>query len=315
MAISPYQDTCFLVNAEPLDLEKKYATDLELVTLPWEEILTSLASAGPTVDAGYASLTDFLTKEANINKQTDDPVVFVYPLYVFKGGGFVTFNSAVPELNQKTINDPATVKKFLSFKIGAPKNSMLQMLLFMLAKKAGMKLSEVRFTDIMYHDGLLAAENGSLDIAAAGVTQRTEAEKRHGRVVLTMDTLGMGDIDGLACKRSTYKRRKKDIEALIKMQFECQQYVLTDLDHHSDTILAYLKDRASTQYTLAEFKKALTHQYFPSGIDEVQKEILSESGKYSIDKHTSLINEYLKEAGIAQSAHPTVKIISVSGSH
>lgn len=128
MGISPYQDTAFLVNAKPLGLEKKYGTRLELLTLSWEEILPAVASAGKTVDAGYASLTDYLTKSENLNSGSDDSVLFIYPLYVFEGYGFVSFNKSVPELNHHSINDPALVKKFLSYKIGVPKSSMGQML-------------------------------------------------------------------------------------------------------------------------------------------------------------------------------------------
>src|SRR5271156_6725848 len=60
MAISPYQDTAFLVNVKELGLEKKYGTKIELLTLPWEDILPAVASAGKTVDVGYASLTMYL---------------------------------------------------------------------------------------------------------------------------------------------------------------------------------------------------------------------------------------------------------------
>jgi ABC-type nitrate/sulfonate/bicarbonate transport system substrate-binding protein len=308
MAISPYQDTAFLVNVKKLGLEKKYGTKVELLTIAWEDILPAIASAGQSVDVGYASLTDYLTKCENLNSASDDPVLFIYPIWVFRGAGFVTFDPNVPTLDRQTVENRLLDKKFLSYKIGVAKNSMNQMVLFMLTQKAGTKFSDVSFTDISLNDGILATENGSLDIAAAGVTQRTEVEKRHGRVVLTMDTFGMGDIDGLACKASVYKKRKKDIEALIRMEFDCKKYVLSDLDHNSETILAYLKDHASTQYSLAEFKHALSFQYFPLSTQDVDKEILSNNGKYSIEKHVANVNAYLKAIGVAKSPRPVPKI-------
>jgi len=311
MAISPYQDTAFLVNVKELGLEKKYGVKLELLTLPWEEILPAIASAGNTVDISYASLTTYLTKSENLNKQGDDPVLFIYPLLVFKGNGFVTFNPAVPELTPENIKDPALVKKFLAFKIGAPKNSMGQMLLYMLAHKAGIKFSDIPIIDTTMNDGLLAAENSSLDVAAAGVPQRTEAIKRHGRVVLSVDTFGVGDIVGLVCKESVYKSRQRDINSLIKMHFDCEKYVLSDLDHHSDTTLAYLRDKASTKYTLPEYKKALTYQYFPLSAKEVSESMVSDKGKYSMAKQTAIVNQYLMSIGAAKSPRPVPKIISL----
>jgi len=116
MAISPYQDTAFLVNAKPLELEKKYGVKLELLTFPWEETLPAIASVGETVDVSYANLTEYLTKSVNLNGQRDDPVLFIYPAYVFNGGGFITFNPEVPDINSQTIKNPSLVRKFLSFR-------------------------------------------------------------------------------------------------------------------------------------------------------------------------------------------------------
>jgi ABC-type nitrate/sulfonate/bicarbonate transport system substrate-binding protein len=310
MAISPYQDTAFLVNAKKLGLEKKYGIKLELLTLPWEETLPAVASAGETVDVSYANMSEYMTNVGNLNK-SDDPVLFIYPLWVFKGSAFITFNPAVPEMNKQTINDPKLVKKFFSFKIGAPKNSSNQMLLFLLAQKAGLKFSELTLVDTPLNDGLLAAENGSLDIAGAGGTQRIEAEKRHGRVVLTMDTFGAGDIDGLVCKESVYRRRRKDIDSLIRIQLDCVNYVLSDIDHHSSTTLAYLREHACTHHTLAEFKRALSFQFFPQSIAEIEKDIIAKDGIYSIERHAAIVNQYLMEIGVTKKPLPVPKLVSV----
>ena len=93
---------------------------------------------------------------------------------------------------------------------------------------------------------MLAALNGSLDGAGAGLPQATETIKRHGRVVLTLDTLDLTDVGGFVCKESTYKKRKKEIESLVRIWYDCTNYVLSDLDHHSKASLAYLKANAST---------------------------------------------------------------------
>jgi len=62
MATSPYQNLALLVTEKLLALEKKYHCPLELITMPWEDIIPALGSAGQTVDVGYVSLTDYLTK-------------------------------------------------------------------------------------------------------------------------------------------------------------------------------------------------------------------------------------------------------------
>ncbi len=130
-------------------------------------ILLAGDSAGNTVEIGYASLTDYLTKSENINKQSDDPVRFIYPLYLVRGTAFVTFNPNVPDLNSQTVTDLLFIKKFLSFRIGAGKASNSQMLLFMLAQKAPKTL---RQCDIRY-GAFVMAILVSLDISMEGLAK------------------------------------------------------------------------------------------------------------------------------------------------
>ena len=312
VAIAPYQELALLVNEKPLGLEKKYGTKIEILTMPWEELLPAVASAGQTIDVGFASLPDYMAKAENLNKNTDDPVLYLFPAWIFRGGGFVAFKNAVPQLNKETIKDPTLVKRFFGFRLGVQKNSCGHMLLWKLAHGVDLKFSQLPIIDSTLNDGLLAAENGSLDAAAAGLTQRTEALKRHGRVVLTMDDMGAVDPGGFVCKQSVYRNRKKDVEALIRMWFDCADYVLSDLDHHSDTTLAYLKANASTQYTLEEFKRALSPEYVPKSVEEAQKEIVSGQGKYSIADIAALCNDYLLDIGATKKPVPLPKIITLA---
>jgi ABC-type nitrate/sulfonate/bicarbonate transport system substrate-binding protein len=297
MAISPYQEIALLVNEKPLGLEKKYSVNLELITMPWEEQLPAIASAGQTVDVGFASLSDYLSKAERINTGQDDPVMYLFPSWTFHGGGFISFNTKVPELDAKNVRDPETVKKFLKYKFGAQKFSPYHMLLWKLANRVGMKLSAVNIVDTTLNEGLLATENGSLDMAGAGLTQRTEAVKRHGRVVLTMDTIGLLDPSGFICKKSVYLKRKKEIDALIHIWFDCTNYVLSDIDHHSDYTLDYLKKNSSTHYTLPEFKAALAQEYVPKSVAEAREKVGTGNSEYSLRSAAKQINEYLVETG------------------
>jgi len=315
VGISPYQDIAQIVNEKNLRLENKYGTKLEFVTMAWDDILPAVASNGRTVDVGFGSLIEWLSKVQNLNGKTDDPVLFIHPAYVFRGGGFISFNKAMPELTRGNINDLATLRKFLSFRFGIQKNNQSEMILYSLARKAGIKPSELHTVDNTINDCLLACEQGSLDASFAGLTQRTEALKRGGRVVLTMDTVGLADVTGFLCKQSTLEKRRKDIESLIKIWYDCSNYVTSDLDHHSDATLAYLKANASTQYTLAEFKRALTQEYFPRTVAESQKEIVSPTGKYSIDRISKEVGQYLVEVGVTKTPPEPPKIISVGAAN
>lgn len=311
VGIAPYADLSILTNAQPLGLEKKYGTKLELLTMPWEDLIPAVASAGRTIDVTFASLSDYLAKEEPLNRKESDPILFIYPTWNFHGGGLITFNRAVPEINAQNVNNPDVIKKFFTFKLGAQKYSCFHMLLWDLASRAGIKLSALSIMDTTVNDGLLAAENGDLDIASAGQSQQVEGLRRRGRIVLTMDTLGLIDMAGFICKESFYREHRREIIALIKMWFDCVNYAFTDLDHHSDTMLAYLNANSSTHFTVDELKAILAREYFPRNAREVESEMVSKRGKCSIEQATLLCNQYLIDTGAIKYAMPVPKIMSL----
>jgi ABC-type nitrate/sulfonate/bicarbonate transport system substrate-binding protein len=311
VAIAPYQDLAMLTVYKKLRLEEKYGTAIKIVTLPWEEIQPSLASAGQTIDVGFGSLIEFLTKYQNVNTDNSDPLVYVFPAYVFKGGGFVTFNKAVPDLDQPPGLTSDQVRKFFSFRIGAQKDSMFDMMIYSLARKSGVAFDKSKLLDTTMGDGLLAAQGGGIDVAAAGMPQRNEALEKGGRLVLSMDQLGFADLTGVITRRSTLERRRHDIENLIRMWFDSVNYVYSDLDQNSAIPIAYLDKTASTKYTPASFKRALEAEYLPRSIAEVNKDIIAPDGSFSIKRISSDISAYLVEQGIAKRPPPTPSPIEV----
>jgi hypothetical protein len=293
IAISPYQDIAMIVNIKNLKLEEKYNIRVDLQTMNWEEILPAVASAGRTVDVGFGSLTEYLTKYENLNKDSKDSILFIYPAYIFKGGGFITFNDAVPELDNSTVINDTLVKHFCGFKIGAQKNSIYEMMLFSLAKRNRIDIKSLKVFDTPLNDGILAAENGSLDIASAGLTQISEALKNNGRLVLNMERLGFADITGFICKKSTLEKRKNEIESLIKMWFESVAYVFEDIEKNSKYSMQYLDKKAATKYTLEQYKTALSQEFFPKSLTETENTIISDKGLFSYQRISSDIIEYL----------------------
>lgn len=306
VAISPYQDIAMIVNIKNLDLEKKYNLEVELHTMGWEEILPAVASAGETIDIGFGSLIEYLTKEENLNKAGDE-VIFVYPIYIFKGGAFIAFSENIPTLNRETLKNKSIIEEFLKFKIGAQKNSVYEMMLYSLSNRAGLSFKDLRVYDTPLNDGILAVESGSLDISSAGLTQKNEALKRGGRIVLTMEDIGFADLTGLVCKRSVYEAKKENIIKLIRMWFECVSYVMKDLDNNSKYSLNYLKRNSSTQYTIKQYKTALSQEYFPLSIEEAKKNIIAENGIFSYKRISQDVSNYLLENKIV-SKRPQIPI-------
>lgn len=294
LAISPYQDLAMIENIKQLGLEEKYNVKIDLVTLPWEEIIPSIGSAGETVDIGFASYVEYITKSENLNKNTKDSILFIYPAYVFAGGGFTTFKKDFQVFDKTTVKDTALLRKFLSYKIGAQKNSMFDMAIYQLANYANVNINDIKLTDIPMSDGILALQSGSLDFASAGLTQRNEVEKQGGKVALSFNTMGFADITGFICKKSVYEKRKKEIESLIKIWYDCVDYILADVDNHVKiATLPYLDKNASTKYTIESYKEAISQEVFPRSIKESKEIIVSDSAHFSATNIYNTVSDYL----------------------
>jgi ABC-type nitrate/sulfonate/bicarbonate transport system substrate-binding protein len=304
LGMAPYQDLAMIVNIAPLGLEKKYGTTIELVTMGWEEILPSVATAGRGLDVGFASYSEFLTKHANLNPPGADPLEFIVPLYVYKGGALVTFGKSIPTLSPATISDASLAKQILNKKIGAQKGSLYEIMIYRLAELNDVKLSSVNLIDTPMDQGFIAAEQGSLDIASAGLTQLTEVLRRGGRAVLTMDDLRFADFTGFVVKRSVLEKRRGDINNLVRMWFDCVAFVYMDLDNNSATSRRYLDSAASTRYSLPEYKNALSQEYLPRSIDEARKEFLSDRGKFPFKEIGQTDVRFLMQTGAVKTPPP-----------
>lgn len=294
LVISPYQDLAMMVNIHPLGLDKKYDTSVKINTIPWQDTLPTLASASGDVDIGFASLAEFLAKEENLNKGSSDPLLFIYPAYVFKGGAFVTFRDDLTAIYRDGHYDKSALKRFLSARIGLSKNTLYQMLVYQFAQQASLPVKVLRIVDIPFDEGLLAAEHGDLDVAAVGLTQLTEAIKRGGRVMFNMDDIGFADITGFVCKRSTLEKKRRHIENVIRMWFDATAFVMANLDHNSAHSLDYLKRNAATRYTIEEYKKALSQEYFPASLPQANADMIREAGKYYFRRLYDAVADFLE---------------------
>lgn len=313
VAISPYQDIAMIVNIKNLNLEEKYGTKVELLSMNWEDILPAVASSGKTVDIGFGSLTEYLTQFANLNRNTKNPVLFIYPAYIYKGGGFMTFNKDIAEINSENIDSLAIIKDFLSYKIGAQKNSIYEMIIYSLAKRANIPFKDVHLYDIPLNEGFLASQgnNPDIDITSAGLTQITEGLKHGGKLVLDIETGGFADITGFICKKETYNKYKNDINNVIRMWFDCSAYVLSDVENNSTYSRQYLNEKAVTHYTIEQYKTALSQEFFPISIDEAEVQIVSDTGIFSYSRISKDIIDYLHDNGIVKDSIPLPSFINL----
>lgn len=293
VAISPYQDIGMVVNLKPMGLEKRYGVNVEFTTLAWEDIVPAIASAGSTVDLGYASLIGYLTKQENLNTGGDDDVLFIYPAYVFKGGGFISFKPEINTLDARALHDREVMQEFFNHRIGAEKNSLFDMMLFKVATGAGIDPASLHIINSGLDNSLLAARNGDLDIASAGLTQLTEARRTNGRLVLSMETADFADITGFVTTRRHLAAHKAQIEAFIHMWFDTVSYVLADPVKNSAYTRDYLNQHGATHYSPEEYAAAVANEFFPRSPEEMSQTLLSPTGRFSMQGIVDSASKFL----------------------
>ncbi len=304
VALAPYQDNAMLVNAKHLGLEGKHGVELNLVSMAWEDIVPAIASAGRTVDVGFGSLTEFLTKYEKLNAGAADPVVFVQPLYVYHGGGFIGFDNVLSPLSAEELKDPEKLREVLRLRVGAQKKSFYEMILYTLAERAGVPVESLSVFDISMNDGLLALQSASIDLSAAGLTQMTEARKRGGRLIIATEDTGFADVTGFICRASVLQEKRASIEALVSMWFESVDYVFSDLSRNSGATLSYLQEKAATRYTVEEFRAALSQESLPRSLRELDEQILAPGSRFDFNRLAREISSYLVRTGAIDSAPP-----------
>jgi ABC-type nitrate/sulfonate/bicarbonate transport system substrate-binding protein len=304
LAIAPYQDLAMIVNAEPIGAAKNHGIDLDLVTLSWENIFPAVASAGPTVDVGFGSLVEYLTKYYKVNSNSSDPLLFVQPLYVYKGGGFVALNPGVEALTKSSIGNSDSVHNFMKLRIGAQHQSLYQMVIYSVARRHQISPNTLKITDISMDNGILALQSNSLDVTSAGLPQITKAKRLGGKVVLSMDDAGFADIVGFICKKSTLESRRPEVEGLVRAWFDSVKYVFSDLPNNSKDSLAYIKKNSSSNYSYVEYKAALDQEFLPSSLKELRHGLLSVDAKFPYSRIATDINSYLLENKVIDKPAP-----------
>ncbi len=293
VAISPYQDLAMLVNIHHLRLPEKYQTPINIITIPWEETYPTILSARSPIDMAFSSFADYLARSTNVNRGSRDPLLFIYPAYIFRGGAFLSFRTNAVMLTRETLLDRDAVNRFLNQRIALQRSTLYEMIIADMARSVGRSLESVNIVDVPFDAGFLAAVNGDVDVAAVGLTQLTEGLNRGGRVVLNMDQLGFADITGFVVRQSVLEARRPEIENLIRMWFESVDYVFTDIDQNSRVSLEYLVRHAATRYTLESYKTALSQEYLPRSLSEARQEIIDGGGRYDARQIYEVMSSFL----------------------
>jgi hypothetical protein len=87
--------------------------------------------------------------------------------------------------------------------------------------------------------------------------------------------------------------------------------VFSDIDQNAQYTLAFLNEKSATNFTLDGFKEALSHEYFPTSVDEAQRELINETGKYSVRRISKSVVDFLVREHLLEKAPPPLDIMQL----
>jgi ABC-type nitrate/sulfonate/bicarbonate transport system substrate-binding protein len=302
--ISPYQDTAIPVIADSEGFFAQQNVKATLKTIPWENIVPALASSNRPVDLAIGSINTLLPRATAVNENNSDPVVFFAPLYVFKGASLVARKGSrlTP---YKTLladsggNQAAALRRMVTElkgkRIGFPSGTPYEQMFLQIMRIGNGDRSTLDIRDVQLADGLPALLSGSLDLAGAGVTQRTEALRQGHYLLIETEDLGFAEIVGLVTTRSFVTGHKKELEAIRRAWFESIRLLKSDPKRASASVLTYLAQNASTKYSFEEYMASLGAQEFPTTEAEAAQLFQSPSGRFYWKQTWDIVNNYLLE--------------------
>ena len=122
-------------------------------------------------------------------------------------------------------------------------------------------------------------------------------------MVLSMEDAGFADVTGFICRRKTLDARRGDVN-VIRMWFDCVNYVTADLQGHSATSLDYIQKTASTQYTFDEYRAALSQEFLPRTVEEASSAMYRPGGQFDFNRISSEIGDYVVTRKLTKSKPP-----------
>lgn len=272
--ITPYQDSALPVVAEILGWYQKEGLNVELIPLSWGEVVTGLSSEA--IDVAIYNFNSFMPAYHQAAKRSPVPIVYV-PVFAFKGQAIMVHGNVgwktIPQdrgiaIQQQREMVSEVVKQMKGKRVAVTKGTELEQIVEEALTKGGLKSEDVTIIHASPADGLAAFLSGDVDVFAAGLTERIEAEKRGAIPLLTAGDVMPPVIDGIVTTERFLKKQPETLQKLVDMWFRTIRYIEKDIKGNSKEIRDYLAKNGSTVFTPAEYEIAWSFDIFPKNREE-----------------------------------------------
>jgi ABC-type nitrate/sulfonate/bicarbonate transport system substrate-binding protein len=299
IAGTPHQDTTLYMWGMQKGLFRKYNIDLDVCDTTFNEQIELVAGNG--CDIAMATVDELAAKSKNLDL-ADRRVLYLMPAWLFEGQIFVSRPTllSLAELRKQTSAEDA-VKRFFGQlrgkKIAVPEGSSYDQAIRRLMKAADIDPAGYTFINAELEAGINGLSDPAVALAAAGIVERPEAERRGYKVALSSVDLNAIVIAGFISSARFYKDHRDAVDDFLLAWFESVDGGLTHPQENYALFSSYVSGRGAKPPSFEEYERALRYTRFSHSPTDVYNSFLNPDSSTYWRKPWDDRLEQLRESG------------------
>lgn len=300
IAGTPHQDTTLYMWGMREGLfRKKYDINLVVCDTTFNEQIEIVAGNG--CDIAMATVDELAAKSKNLDL-ADRRVLYLMPAWLFEGQIFVS-RPTLPSLSELRTQFPGeqALKRFFSQirgkKIAVPEGSSYDQAIRRLMTTAGVDPSDYSFINAELEAGINGLSDPNVALAAAGIVERPEAERRGYKVALNSVDLNAIVIAGFISSAAFYKDHRDAVDNFLLGWFESVDGGLSHPHENYAIFSSYVSGRGAKPPSFDEYERALRYTRFSRTPTEVYDAFLKPASPTYWQKPWVERLKQLREAG------------------
>jgi ABC-type nitrate/sulfonate/bicarbonate transport system substrate-binding protein len=264
IAGTPHQDTTLYMWGIQEGLFQKHNIELRLCDTTFNEQIELVAGNG--CDLAMATVDELAAKSKNLDL-ADRRVLYLMPVWQFEGQIFVSRPDllSLSELREQAPTGDA-VKRFFGQirgkKIAVPEGSSYDQAIRRLMETAGVDPADYNFVNSELEAGINGLSDPNVALAAAGIVERPEAERRGYKIALSSADLNAIVIVGFISSARFYKDHRDAVDDFLLGWFESVDGALAHPRENYAIFSSYLSGRGAKPPSFEEYERALRYTRF-----------------------------------------------------
>jgi len=279
IAGTPHQDTTLYMWGMQNGYFRDRGLELDVRDTTFNEQIEFAAGGG--CDIAMATVDEIAAKSRNLTL-ANRRALYVMPAWLFEGQIFVSRPDLVSlaELKQQYSPEEAHHRFFEQIRgkiIAVPEGSSYDQGLRRLMKASGYDPGSFRFVNSQLEAGINGLSDRNVALAAAGIVERPEAERRGYKVALDSLDLEMIVIAGFICRSEFYAEHRDAVDAFLSTWFKSVNEALEHPRENYEIFQSYLSNRGAKVPSFDEYQRALKYTRFARNPAEVRSMFLDET--------------------------------------